>query len=272
MIDGKMVYTPDGEIALCGYPDGKPYDCCECPDIDDYPTPLCLEVTFSGVENFGEGTPPYDTCCYTDSYQGIKTFLKDYINGTHTLIQSSTNFCHYTAMYSFPEILQERYYFSTNCSGSYWDFSPNWMLITVAFCGHDDYSDGVFVSVKFGISGITVPNGLIGSLAFVAASHGSDGEDVDTTNCWTISLNNRVKLCGVSGYSLFRTGQPGGTVSIKPNNCGCPAWDSDTSYDIDACVSYAGGQYYSCSNGNQGNAPEIDATNVCETGFYWRLA
>lgn len=61
------------------------------------------------------------------------------------------------------------------------------------------------------------------------------------------------------------------TISWRPLDCAYERWDAAKSYTYDDCVAWRG-KFYGCCIANTGNAPEEDASNICEVGYYWRLA
>lgn len=61
------------------------------------------------------------------------------------------------------------------------------------------------------------------------------------------------------------------SASWKPLTCDFTLWDPDSTFADNACVAWNGKFYRSCHDSNTGNEPESDATNVCETGYHWRL-
>ncbi len=67
------------------------------------------------------------------------------------------------------------------------------------------------------------------------------------------------------------TNTANGRISWRPLDCDYALWDFDTVYEMDACVACGGQFYRSCASNNQGHRPEADASNICETGYWWRL-
>lgn len=63
-----------------------------------------------------------------------------------------------------------------------------------------------------------------------------------------------------------------GRLSWRPLDCEYSLWDANTIYSSGDCVAWDGRFYRSCAANNQGHPPEPDASNVCEAGYWWRLA
>lgn len=143
---------------------------------------------------------------------------------------------------------------------------------TNAYFGSESSIDGLWAlnlsMTSSGKTKITISSGITPGLCDPAGIIFS-GETDECTMSGTIANQYTVDdLCEagtINGY--------GGIVSFRPLDCDYKKWDSTVIYTTGDCVSWNGKFYRACGgNDNLNHEPEADASNVCEVGYWWRLA
>lgn len=146
-------------------------------------------------------------------------------------------------------------YFHINCSVGSPSFTEFWIYFqpNPALCGYEPED---------------VPCGI---LPFLPLSErrgvGIEGLPEELPGCMLQGSTN----WAVDWSTMYVTHTASGRISWRPLDCNYTLWRADITYPINACVAWEGQFYRSCRANNQGHPPEADASNICETGYWWRL-